>query len=163
MQALGVSHADCISLLRNQNCLMTSMSERDAQRKALGKRITELRADKGHSQAQLAGLAGIAQPSLWAIEKGETKEITASTLIAICRALGTTVEYLWDGTASGIDARRDEAELVAIYRKLDETSRRAVLETARGVLRAIGDPPTDVEVHRVALPKNPKAKRVQRF
>lgn len=109
---------------------MDSMEE---HRKAVGKRVEGLREDRGWTQPVLAAMAGISQPTLWAIENGQTKEVTARSLIGIARALETTWEYLWDG-AEDADGSEQEAELVSIFRRLQEPGRLAVLQSARSVL-----------------------------
>lgn len=130
---------DLISLLGSDNAYMDSMEEQQkAHRLALGQRIADLRETRLLSQPQLAFNAGIAQPSLWAIEKGRTVEITARTLIALCRALDTTWEYLWDGADVPEEQARIEAELVACYRSLPDAGRIALLQSARGLRQAMG-------------------------
>lgn len=106
----------------------------------MGQRIARLRERAGLSQPALADAAGIKQPSLWAIEAGRTVEVTARTLLSLCRALHTTVDYVWDGSTGAADPE-SEAELVAIYRQLTPPARLAVLQSARTVLAAV-PPPT---------------------
>lgn len=110
-------------------------------RQAMGLRISELRERAGLSQPALADAAGIKQPSLWAIENGRTVNVTARTLIALCRALCTTIEYVWDGADEDASDAEAEAELVAIYRQLVPAGQLAVLQSARSVLAAMPPEP----------------------
>lgn len=113
----------------------------EEHRQAVGERIAALRERAGLSQPALAHLAGIKQPSLWAIENGKTIDVTARTLISLCRALSTTLEYVWDGAGEEADDGEAEAELVAIYRQLATPGRLAVLQSARAVLAAMPPEP----------------------
>lgn len=135
MQALQHSHADWISLSAFYSPAMDSMEE---HRRAVGKRIAELRKEKGLTQPQLAFNAGISQPSLWAIEAGKTVEVTARTFIELCRALETTWEHLWEGSPAA--GAKDEEELVAIFRRLPPAARLAVLQSARTMQTAFPSP-----------------------
>lgn len=130
LQAAEHSHADLIFLSGSHNWVMDSMDE---QRKAVGDRISKLRAVRGLSQPELAAEARISQPSLWSIENGKTVEVTARTLIGLCRALGTTWEYLWDGEA---DTSQLEAGLLAIYRQLSDNGKAALLHSGQVLLNA---------------------------
>lgn len=104
--------------------------QRQAHRVALAARIILLRERKGWTTTDLAVEAGISQPSLWAIEKADTKEVTASTIASLCAALGTTWDYLWAGIErTSVDAAT-EAELISAFRSTDPTARPAVVQTA---------------------------------
>lgn len=162
-QYLPHSHADLISLSSPDNPYMDSMAKekqeeaRLVHRKAVGERISALREVRKLTQPQLASDAEITQPSLWAIENGDTKEITARTLIGLCRALGTTMEYIWDGSESSPDAAQQEAELVAIFRLLPERARSALLQSARTVRDALPPQPPQ----RLTLLKNDEGEPAQ--
>lgn len=84
-------------------------------------------------QQDLAAASGVRQSSVSDLIAGVTTrdKVRASTLVRLAEALGTTWEYLWAGSAS-IDAQQ-EAQLVAVWRGLDEPGRAAVLHYARGV------------------------------
>lgn len=150
MQASTHSHGDLISLLGSHNAYMDSMDER---RSALGKRVAGLRQAKLLTQPALAADAGLSQPTLWAIEKGETKEVTARSLFALAGALGTTVEYLWDGRSG----EEEESELVAIFRRLAPNGRMAVLQAARAVLAANPPPPPRLTAIQSSIEHPPEA------
>lgn len=61
--------------------------------KILPAKVVEAREKRGWSTTELARKAGLAQPSLRAIEKGETKEVKYSTISKIAAATGETVEF----------------------------------------------------------------------
>lgn len=144
-QAVEHRHVDLIWLSARNNRGMKLISDQrkrqpdhEAHRTAMGKRIEDLRERCELSQPALAAMADITQPSLWAIENGQTKEVTARTLFGLCHALGTTVEYLWIGSEQTEQEAMDEAELVSIFRQLLPAGRGAVLQSARTVLAAQG-------------------------
>lgn len=57
-------------------------------------RLKAARADKGLSQQQLADLVGVSRQTINAIEKGDYNP-TVNLCIAICRALGLTLNDLF--------------------------------------------------------------------
>jgi transcriptional regulator with XRE-family HTH domain len=66
-----------------------------------GQRLRAIRALKNLSQAQLAELAGVPANAIAEFETGK-RDIRASTIEKLCRALGVTVTYQVDGvTISG--------------------------------------------------------------
>ena len=63
----------------------------------MGKRISDLRKQKGMTQEQLANLCGVSRQTISAIEKGDYNP-TINLCIAICRALDKTLDELfWEG------------------------------------------------------------------
>ena len=91
------------------------------------------------SGADLAKLAGIKQPSLWDMENAETKSIKADTLMRVAHALEVNPAYLWNGRGSPaiqIDPNDEEAEIVALNRRLTREHRAALLEMGRLLLKA---------------------------
>lgn len=142
-QARSHSHVDLISLSGRNNGGMKAIDDdgeeapdRARHRKELGARVEALRLRCDLSQPALASMADITQPSLWAIENGRTKEITARTLFGLSHALGTTVEHLWSGSQQSVQDAMDEVELVAVFRELSSSGRGAVLQSARTVRAA---------------------------
>lgn len=144
------------------------MQEREdaRHRKEIGGRIATLRKSRGMTQPELAFAAGITQPSLWAIESGDTKRVTAHSFIALCKALSTTWEYLWEGSAQSPEQAAEEAELVAIYRGLVPHAREAFMDAARmarGVHDAMNQSAKEIEGglrdHSIQ-PARPKKKRI---
>lgn len=63
--------------------------------KAIGKRIKELRKEKGLSQEDLSYEADIPLSQIGRIERGETNP-TISTLYVIAKALGVELKHLVD-------------------------------------------------------------------
>jgi len=90
-------------------------------------------------QEDLAEAAGIKQSSLSDLLRGVTtpEKVRASTLSKLAAALGTTSDYLLEGAiADTMLQGMEEAELLAIYRKVDASARLAILQSARTVLHA---------------------------
>src|SRR5687768_1418552 len=77
----------------------TDFIYRDAYRvsESIKKRISDLRAEKGLSQKQLADLAGVRQPSISDLETGKTTDVSAATLLGIAEALGVRPKWLLTG------------------------------------------------------------------
>lgn len=61
--------------------------------KVIPKRVIEARESLGWKQAELARRMGIKQPSLWAIENGETQEVKYSTVLKLSQATGKPPEF----------------------------------------------------------------------
>lgn len=61
------------------------------------KNLRAIRAIRGYSQADLANLAGVSVPSIAEFETGR-RDIRASTIAKLCRALGVQVTYKIDDT-----------------------------------------------------------------
>jgi len=57
-------------------------------------RVKALRAKKGWTQNHLADVAGIAQPTIWRLEKGLIRNPKASVLQRLATALGVSADYL---------------------------------------------------------------------
>ena len=66
---------------------------------ALGARIRLLREDRKYTQQDLADLIGLKRTSITNVERG-TQRLMADQLLAIARALHTTVEDLFSGVSS---------------------------------------------------------------
>ena len=66
---------------------------------ALGARIRLLREDRKYTQQDLADLIGLKRTSITNVERG-TQRLMADQLLAIARALHTTVEDLFFGVSS---------------------------------------------------------------
>lgn len=67
---------------------------------AMGKRIAQLREDKGMTQKQLADRAGISSTFLSEVENGK-RNISMGKLVSIAEELETTTDYLARGAHSG--------------------------------------------------------------
>lgn len=59
----------------------------------LGKRLKELRVEKGYTQAELSELSGISIMHIGNIENAR-KEVGLRLLVKYCDALGITVDYI---------------------------------------------------------------------
>lgn len=66
----------------------------------LGLRIREIRKERGLTQEQLAGEAGLDRSYVGGIERGE-RNITFSVLCQIVSALGVDVAYVTSGLPGG--------------------------------------------------------------
>lgn len=164
-------HGDLISLSSRQNARMDSIDERKERerqhraehREALGKRVASLRERAGFSrQGDLAEAASIRQPSLSAIESGKTQEVTARVLIALARALGTTVDHVWDGSDRSEEDAANEAELIATYRVLPPPGKTALMQSSKSLRSAFkpddsGGPKLTVVASTPEIPHLPEA------
>lgn len=86
----------------------------------VGKRITELRNDKGLSVNKLANLAGVSQSYLRDIELG-LKNPTVEYLSYICDALDVTLEFFFAEES-------DKDNLIAAVKKLNPSQREKLFE-----------------------------------
>lgn len=89
------------------------------------------------NQAELARRIGIKQPSMWDIEAGETKSLRADTLMKLAAALDTNPVYLWTGRGSPvahIDPNIEEAEVVAVYRRMSAHNRSIWVQMGNGLI-----------------------------
>lgn len=82
----------------------------------VGKRITELRLEKGISVNKLANLAGVSQSYLRDIELGN-KNPTVEYLSYICDALDVSLEFFFT-------EKENEDQLIAAVRKLTPPQRK---------------------------------------
>lgn len=102
-----------------------------------GTRIKELRISRGMTQAKLAKAAGISQPSLSDLERGESKVPRGSTLVRLATALESNPHYIETGKGhptpqTSVDF--EESELLAVYRALNPANRSSLLSMARVLL-----------------------------
>lgn len=61
----------------------------------MGYRIKERREELRMSQEELAEKSGISRPTISAIENGKDKSVLTGTLIALAKALDTTVDKIF--------------------------------------------------------------------
>ena len=97
----------------------------------IAKRVKELRAERGLSQAQLAKAAGISQQVVSAVENQTNRSIQLDTLYAIAKALGVSAialqcpeasaQFLKDGTLS---------RLVEVFCSASDPARDWILKVA---------------------------------
>lgn len=93
----------------------------------LGNNITRLREERGLNQTELARLAKISQPTLWAIESGKSKKPRWETIVSISEALGVSPVYLSTGTGAEMLLTDDLKELLTIFAKLPPEQRQALI------------------------------------
>lgn len=88
---------------------------------SVGKRLKAARKRRGLTQAALATLAHVKQPSISEIETGETKVVAGDTLLKLCGALRVRPQWLlldlgaMDEGAESLPP--DEADLLEKYRQ----------------------------------------------
>ena len=58
-------------------------------------RVKEVREEKRMTQEELAEASGVSRTTIVAIEKGETKNVLASTLLKLAQAMGVTVSEIF--------------------------------------------------------------------
>jgi transcriptional regulator with XRE-family HTH domain len=105
----------------------------------MGQRLKALRLSKRLTQVQLAERVGVKQNTISDLERGDSQEMKAETLRALCKELVTTSTYLLDGVPNG-DAHEEqlqEAELTAIFRELPPQAQQALVNSARLLREAI--------------------------
>ena len=107
----------------------------------VGKRIKERRDLLGVTQDQLAALAGITQPTLSSIERGDTKRPEAVTILAIAAALRTSPYLLVYDHVPPSAMQHTVAALVDLWDRLDEDQRKQVVAYAQELDDSRGDPP----------------------
>lgn len=61
----------------------------------MGYCLKEVREEKGMTQEELAEKSGVSRGTISAIENGTSRATTTKTLVALARALGTTVESIF--------------------------------------------------------------------
>lgn len=121
-----------------------------------GVRIRELRIAKGMSQEKLAKAAGITQPSLSDLERGESLVPRGSTLIRLAVALESNPHYIETGKGhptpqTSVDF--EESELLAVYRALNPGNQANLLSMARVLLdNQPGDKPSKTKPFTKKLP-----------
>lgn len=89
---------------------------------ALGARIRLLREDRDYTQRELADLVGLKRTSITNVERG-TQRLMADQLVAVARALHTSVEDLFHGvsTEEAVEqAPVDKAEMPRVARFVEK-------------------------------------------
>lgn len=101
----------------------------------LGLRLRKLRKDMELSQAKLAALAGVAQPTISDYERDATTKHRADELMRIAAVLGTTQEYLKTGKGAErlADATSDKDTLLEAFDNMDANSRAALIAAAKAM------------------------------
>lgn len=107
----------------------------------VGNRIKERRELIGVTQEQLAAQAGITQPTLSSIERGDTKRPEAVTILAIAAALRTSPYLLVYDHVPPSAMQHTVAALVDLWDRLDDAQRKQVVAYAQGLVDSRGDHP----------------------
>jgi transcriptional regulator with XRE-family HTH domain len=97
------------------------MRQVDSFYEALGARIRVLR-DGKYTQQELAELVGLSRTSITNVERG-TQRLMADQLVAVARALGTSVEDLFAGVTSekiGERASVNKSEMPTVARFVEK-------------------------------------------
>lgn len=112
----------------------------------IGSRVEALRLSKGWNASELARRVGIAQPSLYNIEKNKTKNIKGYVLDALARELNTTTSYLLTGAENNQDHESSMmlAEIQAIFRTLSSADQEKLLRDARGLALTASPAPSQL-------------------
>lgn len=102
----------------------------------LSQRIKALRVARGMTQKALAKASGISQPSLSAIESGDTTILKAETVLGLCKALNSNPDYIIHGVGPmgplvAVDI--DVQEIQTIAGKLSQEDLAFLLITARAL------------------------------
>jgi len=102
---------------------------------ALGARLAVIRRQRGWTQEALSEAVGIEPVTLSRLETGD-RALSLSTLAAAAGALGVSLGDLVDveRLAPAADVPADEAEVLRVFRALDEAKR----DLALRVLREVG-------------------------
>lgn len=112
----------------------------------VGENIKQAREKMGLSQNQLAKKAGIAQPTLSAIEK-QTKNPSIDTVLLLASALNRTVGQLVGEESNQIEEPflTDEIQMLDLFRQLNETGKSRALDQLR-ILLSYPDMRKDVSI-----------------
>jgi len=106
---------------------------------SMASRVIYLREEKNMKPADLARASGLSQPSVWAIESGQTQpeKIRASTLLRLAAALDSTPDYIRDGIGNPHPGKEpaDARELMNIFASMSEPERAAILAAAKALKR----------------------------
>lgn len=97
----------------------------------IGKRLRRLRIDRGYKrQVEFAPLVLMTQSSLSDVESKD-KEFSARQLLAICRVLSVSPEYVVYG---GEEEDMNTVELLSLYKQLDQNGRDTLIKLARALV-----------------------------
>jgi transcriptional regulator with XRE-family HTH domain len=116
----------------------------------MGAFVRERRKALGLSQVDLAKNAGISQPNVSEIERGEPKEMEAATLIGLAAALRCDPRDIWHGKPYKIDKNAltdEQTELVTVYTRLLPRDQKRLLSSARSWLEDATDDPKRPPAH----------------
>ena len=123
----------------------------DDCRMGLGTRLRAERKAAGLTQTELARVAGIRQPTLSDIERGESCAPSASAMDAICRVLNLRPQWLLTGHGEKyVSTTTDqEQDVLDLFRAMPPHQQQAWLQVGRAMLpvRSDGDPGAPAHLH----------------
>ena len=97
-------------------------------------RVRQRRKELGLTQVQLAKAAGIRQPSLSNIEKGQTHGLKGDTLMRLAAALGVDAEYLRTGRRAIVAPTGSSGVADALFLQLSPANQSVWLEMGKILL-----------------------------
>ena len=101
----------------------------------IGRRIREVRTQRGLSQAQLAFDAGMQNSYICHVEKGE-KQVSLKALVAIAEALQATADVFLYGQQK-FDTTQYQSEFIEVLSGCDEFEKRIIFNAASAVKETI--------------------------
>lgn len=104
-----------------------------------GEKIKELRLERGMTLEQVGDIVGVGKSTVRKWECGQIQDIGRSKIVALCVALGTTPNYLFDWKKEE-PARKIEsperAEVIKLFSKLDLENQKRLLDYAQVLLKS---------------------------
>jgi repressor LexA len=122
-------------------------------------RIKRLKAEQKLTNDQLAEKSGIPLGTLSKILAGMNDSPKLCNIMAICNALGCTVEYIADGTPENTNnytLSTQEIAFIEDYRRLDMFGKSMIETILKKELERLGQAPTQMAVEAPSEPKSAK-------
>lgn len=119
--------------MESHNSPRYAPTRNNVRMQTVGERIVMLRKARGMSTSELARAIGVKQPSMWNIESGRTKKLRGDTLAKLCEVLGASPQTILRGIGMSNEAALMEAELLALWRSMDDAQREHVIAIARAM------------------------------
>lgn len=98
---------------------------------AIGKKLKEIRISKGLTQEYIANAADVNTSHISNIENGRVK-ISLTTLIHVCNALGTTVDYVLGNEYTDSSSSIDNA-ILSELQKCDKEMKERILKIVQAL------------------------------
>jgi transcriptional regulator with XRE-family HTH domain len=106
-----------------------------------GRRLREARKAAGYTQVALAKEVGVAQSAISDLERGESRTMDDSTLLGLTRVLRVRPEWLKYGEAPMRIGEDDASVLLAMFSRLSEANKAALLAAAEALARSQNQSP----------------------
>jgi len=103
---------------------------------ALGRRITDLRLEKGESLQQVADAVGVSKAHVWELEKGRTDNPSMALVTRLADHFGVSVSFL---VGEAVEASDADVELQRMFRQasaLDDRERRILDAMLKSLLES---------------------------